>query len=127
MLVAGGAKYCPSTSAQLESLFSGLTRQQGASKNNISQAQISFEARCRKNATMDTLTESVLRDNWSDALALQRVFDEKGLWVCDSGLAADRKLSQKLKEARDIELAGGGDEDDEEKGEKEWQGVMHSK
>lgn len=124
VLVAGGAKYCPSTSAQLESLFSGLTRQQGASKNNISQAQISFEARCRKNDTMDLLTESMLRDNWSDALAVQRMLDTKGFWVCDSGLAADRKLSQKLKEARNVELAGGGDEDDEEKGEKEWQVVM---
>ena len=42
VLVAGGAKFCPSTSAQLESLFNGLTRQQGASKNNISQVQISL-------------------------------------------------------------------------------------
>ena len=53
-LVAGGAKYCPSTSAQLESLFTGLTRQQGAAKNNISQPHIAFEARCRKNTTMWT-------------------------------------------------------------------------
>jgi hypothetical protein len=121
VLVAGGAKYCPSTSAQLESLFNGLTRQQGASKNNISQAQISFEARCRKNDTMDTLTEGVLRDNWSDALAVQRVLDGKGFWVCDAGLAADRKLSQKLKEAREVELAGGGDDDDDEKDKDEWQ------
>jgi len=121
VLVAGGAKYCPSTSAQLESLFNGLTRQQGASKNNISQAQISFEARCRKNDTMDALTESMLRDNWSDALAVQRVLDAKGFWVCDAGLAADRKLSQKLKEAREVELAGGGDDDDDEKDKDEWQ------
>ena len=35
VLVAGGAKYCPSTSAQLESLFTGLTRQQGASRTAI--------------------------------------------------------------------------------------------
>ena len=39
VLVAGGAKYCPDTSAQLESLFCALTAQQGASKLNISQIQ----------------------------------------------------------------------------------------
>ena len=114
MLVAGGAKYCPSTSAQLESLFTGLTRQQGASKNNISQPQVSFEARCRKNLTMDSLTESVLCDGWSEAKALQSMLDKKGFWVCDIGLAADRSLSKKLKEQRDVELAveGGDDEND---------------
>ena len=36
VLVAGGAKYCPSTSAQLESLFNGLTRQQGAHQRTTS-------------------------------------------------------------------------------------------
>ena len=115
VLVAGGAKYCPSTSAQLESLFNGLTRQQGASKNNISQAQVSFEARCRKNDTMDGLTAAVLRDNWEDARAVQSVLYSKGFWVCDLGLAADRKLSQKLKEEREIELAAidGADEKEE--------------
>ena len=40
---------------------------------------------------------------------------------CDAGLAADRKLSQKLKEAREVELAGGGDDDDDEKDKDEWQ------
>ena len=105
VLVAEGAKFCPSTSAQLESLFNGLTRQQGASKNNISQPQISFEARCRKNDTMDSLTEHVLRDNWADAKAVQDMLEAKGFWVCDLGLAADRKLSQKLKEQREVELA----------------------
>ena len=34
------------------------------------------------------------------------MFDAKGFWVCDLGLAADRKLSQKLKEEREVELAG---------------------
>ena len=102
-------RYCPSTSAQLESLFNGLTRQQGASKNNISQAQVAFEARCGKNDTMDGLTVSILQDNWADAKAVQGVLDAKGFWVCDLGLAADRKLSQKLKEEREVELAGDGD------------------
>ena len=55
VLVAGGAKFCPTTSAQIESLFSGLTRQQGSSKLHISQQQISFEARCKKNLTMGLL------------------------------------------------------------------------
>ena len=55
VLVAGGAKYCPTTSAQIESLFNGLTRQQGSSKLHISQQQISFEARCKKNLTMGLL------------------------------------------------------------------------
>jgi DNA polymerase III epsilon subunit-like protein len=111
VLVPGGAKLCPSTSAQLESLFNGLTRQQGASKNNISQPQIAFEARCRKNDTMDGLTASILRDNWDDARAVQRMLDAKGFWVCDLGLAADRQLSQKLKEQREVELAADGDGD----------------
>ena len=111
VLVASGAKYCPSTSAQLESLVNGLTRQQGASKNNISQPQIAFEARCRKNDTMDSLTEHVLRDNWEDAKAVQNMLEAKGFWVCDLGLAADRKLSQKLKEQREVELARDSDDD----------------
>ena len=113
VLVAGGAAYCPSTSAQLESLFNGLTRQQGASKNHISQAQIAFEARCRKNTTMDSLTERALSDNWADAKAVQAVLDAKGFWVCDLGLAADRKLSQKLKEQREVELADGDGADEQ--------------
>ena len=98
-------------------------RQQGASKNNISQPQISFEARCRKNDTMDGLTTSVLRDNWSDARAVQGMLHSKGFWVCDLGLAADRKLSQKLKEQRDVELAADGDGDgvDEKDKEKTWE------
>jgi hypothetical protein len=119
VLVAGGAKFCPSTSAQLESLFNGLTRQQGASKNNISQPQISFEARCRKNDTMDGLTVSILRDNWEDARAVQSMLDAKGFWVCDVGLAADRKLSQKLKEQREVELAADGDGDGVDEKDKE--------
>jgi DNA polymerase III epsilon subunit-like protein len=121
VLVAGGAKLCPSTSAQLESLFNGLTRQQGASKNNISQAQISFEARCRKNETMDTLTAAVLRDNWEDARAVQGMLHDKGFWVCDLGLAADRKLSQKLKEEREIELAATADADGADDKEERWE------
>jgi len=67
VIVAGGAKYCPSTSAQLESEFNGLTRQQGASKLHISQPQIAFESRCGKNDTMASLTESMLRFGWADA------------------------------------------------------------
>ena len=63
---------------------------------------------------MDGLTESALRDNWSDARAVQRMLDAKGFWVCDLGLAADRKLSQKLKEEREVELAGGDDDDVDE-------------
>ena len=59
---------------------------------------------------MDSLTEHVLRDNWADAKAVQTMLDAKGFWVCDLGLAADRKLSQKLKEQRDVELAGDGDD-----------------
>ena len=120
VLVAGGAKYCPSTSAQLESLFNGLTRQQGASKNHISQAQISFEARCRKNDTMDGLTAAILRDNWEDARAVQGMLHAKGFWVCDLGLAADRKLSQKLKEEREIELAATADADGADEKEETW-------
>ena len=61
---------------------------------------------------MDSLTESILRDNWADAKAqVQRMLDIKGFWVCDIGLAADRKLSQKLKEQRENELANDGDGD----------------
>ena len=57
---------------------------------------------------MDSLTESILRSNWADALAVERMFNAKGFWVCDLGLAADRKLSQQLKEQREVELADGG-------------------
>jgi hypothetical protein len=122
VLVAGGGKYCPTTSSQLESLFNGLTRQQGASKNNISQAQVSFEARCRKNGTMDSLTVSVLRENWEDAKLVQGVLNAKGFWVCDLGLAADRKLCQKLKEQHEVELADGdGDEVDKKDKEETWE------
>ena len=64
VLVAGGAKYTPSTSAQLESMFTGLTRQQGASKHHISQIQISYESRGVKNTTLSTLTENVLSSHW---------------------------------------------------------------
>lgn len=110
VLVAGGAKYAPSTSAQLESMFTGLTRQQGASKHHISQIQISFESRCVKNTTMGGLTESVLNAGWSEAKKVQAALRTKGFWTCDPGLAADRKFAQKLKEELETE---GGDEDDE--------------
>ena len=107
VLVAGGAKYAPSTSAQLESMFTGLTRQQGASKHHISQIQISFEARGVKNETMGSLTESSLRSGWPDAKRVKESLAEKGFWRCDLTLAANRKLSQKLKEV--IEFREGDD------------------
>ena len=113
-LVAGGAKYCPSTSAMVEGFFNALTRQQGASKNNITQPQISYEARSVKNSTMEELTEHTLREEWADARALQAMFDTKGFWVCDAELAADRKLSQKLKEQREVELAADADAEEAE-------------
>ena len=68
---------------------------------------------------MDSLTESILRDNWADAKAVQRMLDTKGFWVCDLGLAADRKLSQKLKEQREVELADDGDGDGVDEKDKE--------
>ena len=105
VLVAGGAKNCPTTSAQVEGFFNALTRQQGASKTHCSQPQISYEARTVKNATIGTVTERVMGEEWADARSIQGMFDSKGFWVCDAGLAADRKLSQKLKEEREVELA----------------------
>lgn len=111
VLVAGGAKYCPTTSAQLESLFTGLTRQQGASKVHISQQQVSFESRSGKNETMASLTEKTLSDGWADAKAVKAAIDSKGFWACSIGIAADRRLSQKLNEDRKICT---GEDDNEE-------------
>ena len=108
VLVAGGAKGCPTTSAQLEGLFNSLTRQQGASKIHISQPQMSYEARCPKNETMDSLTESMLRDGWEEACAVKKVLDAKGFWACDIDVAANRKLCQKLKEEMEVEEADAG-------------------
>ena len=98
VLVAGGAKHCPTTSAQCESLFTGLTRQQGASKLHMSQQQIAFEARCRKNPTMESLSVPMLSNGWAEAKAVQHMLDTKGFWSCDVTLAANRKFGQKLKE-----------------------------
>ena len=117
VLVAGGAKYCPTTSAQLESLFTGLTRQQGASKNNITQPQISYEARCRKNRTMDSLTPNVLRDYWTEAKAVKAVLDAKGFWVCDLGLARKTRRCYSLSNCAITFLCltvGGGSEPEQE-------------
>jgi hypothetical protein len=110
VLVAGGGKYAPATSAQLESMFTGLTRQQGASKHHISQIQISFESRCVKNTTMAGLMESMLKAGWSDAKKVQIALQANGFWTCDPGLAANRKLAQKLKE--ELEMEGGDDDND---------------
>ena len=107
-LVAGGAKYCPTTSAQCESIFTGLTRQQGASKLHMSQQQISFEARCKKNPTMALLTPSMLSNGWEEAKAVQHVLDTKGFWSCDITLAVNRKFAQNLKEQ--VEINSGGDD-----------------
>jgi DNA polymerase III epsilon subunit-like protein len=109
VFVAGGAKGCPTTSAQLEGLFNSLTRQQGASKIHISQPQMSFEARCPKNETMDSLTEGMLRNGWEEARAVKAVLDEKGFWECDIDVAANRKLCKKLKEAMEVEEADSGE------------------
>ena len=99
----GGAKGCPTTSAQLEGLFNSLTRQQGASKTHISQPQISYEARCQKNETMASLTESMLRLGWDEAEEVRAMLTSKGFWACDIDVAANRKLCQKLKEEMEIE------------------------
>jgi DNA polymerase III epsilon subunit-like protein len=109
VLVAGGAKGCPTTSAQLEGLFNSLTRQQGASKIHISQPQMSFEARCPKNETMDSLTEGMLHNGWEEACAIKQVLDQKGLWSCDIDVAANRKLCKKLKEEMEVEEAESGE------------------
>ena len=109
VLVAGGAKGCPTTSAQLEGLFNSLTRQQGASKIHVSQPQMSFEARCPKNDTMDSLTEAMLRNGWEEACAVKAVLDTKGFWACDIDVAANRKLCQKLKEEMEVEEADSGE------------------
>ena len=110
VLVDGGAKYCPDTSAQLESLFTGITRQQGASKLHISQQQMSFEARCKKNPTMASITErTIASSRWAEAKALKKMLDEQGFWSCDATVAVNRKLKQKLKEGIDVE-----DDDDDD-------------
>ena len=94
-------------------MFTGLTRQQGASKqHHISQIQISFEARGVKNETMGSLTESSLRSGWPDAKRVKESLAEKGFWRCDLTLAANRKLSQKLKEVIEIRE----DDDDRDDG-----------
>jgi DNA polymerase-3 subunit epsilon len=108
VLVAGGAKYCPTTSAQIESLFNGLTRQQGNSKVHISQPQISFEARCKKNPTMELLTVPMLNNGWEEAKAAQHVLNTKGFWSCDITLAANRMFAKKLQE--EVEINAGGDD-----------------
>lgn len=112
VLVAGGAKYAPSTSAQLESMFTGLTRQQGASKHHISQIQISFESRCVKNTTLAALTESMLRAGWESAKKVKEALKAKGFWTCDVETAANRKLSQKLNECYEEVDDGDGADDD---------------
>ena len=91
----------------------GLTRQQGSSKLHISQPQMSYEARCCKNDTMDALTESMLRDGWDEAKAVKAMLEEKGFWSCDIRVAADRKFCQKLKEQMELEEAGASDEVEE--------------
>ena len=82
---------------------------------------MAFESRCGKNDTMNGLTASILQDNWEDAKDVQAMFDAKGFWVCDLGLAADRKLSQKLKEEREVELAGDVDGDGDGEVEKKYE------
>jgi hypothetical protein len=109
VLVAGGAKHCPTTSAQCESLFTGLTRQQGASKLHMSQQQIAFEARCRKNPTMESLSVPMLSNGWAEAKAVQHMLDTKGFWSCDICLAANRSLAKKQKEELEI-VEGEADE-----------------
>mmetsp|Transcript_48501 Transcript_48501/g.134475 ORF Transcript_48501/g.134475 Transcript_48501/m.134475 type:complete len:1928 (+) Transcript_48501:54-5837(+) len=106
VLVAGG---CLTTSAQCESLFTGLTRQQGASKLHMSQQQIAFEARCRKNPTMESLSVPMLSNGWAEAKAVQHVLDAKGFWSCDVCLAANRSLAKKRKEELEI-VSGATDE-----------------
>ena len=108
VLVAGGAKYCPTTSAQIESLFNGLTRQQGASKLHMSQQQISFEARCKKNPTMGLLTPAMLSNGWAEAKAVQYVLNTKGFWSCDVDLAVNRQFAKKQHEQ--VEIESGGDD-----------------
>ena len=103
VLVAGGAKYTPTTSAQCESYFNGLTRQQGASKLHMSQQQISFEARCKKNPTMGLLTPSMLSNGWEEAKAVQTVLDTQGFWSCDVTLAVNRQFAKKQNEQVEIE------------------------
>lgn len=115
VLIAGGAKYCPSDSAQCESLFTALPRQQGASKLHISQGQISFEARCIKNDTMSTLTERTLALNWNDAMCLQRMLISKGFWQNDLNLAANRREQRKLGADTDISM-----EETQDASEKEY-------
>jgi len=121
VLVAGGAKYCPTTSAQLESLFTGLTRQQGASKLHISQQQIGFEARSPKNSTMGALTVGSLRAGWEEAKAVKKVLDAKGFWSCDVTVAANRKFMQKQNEEMEVQEAGGDDDDDGVAAEPTWE------
>ena len=70
---------------------------------------------------MNGLTASILQDNWEDAKDVQAMFDAKGFWVSDLGLAADRKLSQKLKEEREVELAGDVDGDGDGEVEKKYE------
>ena len=98
VLIAGGAKYCPVTSAQLESMFTGLTRQQGASKLHISQIQISYESRSVKNGTMPALTELAIQNGWPVAKKVKCRLDQLEFWVWDLTMAANRHFRQKLNE-----------------------------
>jgi hypothetical protein len=93
-LVAGGAKYAPVNSAQLESLFTALPRQQGASKHNMTQEQMSYEARSVKNETIARLTVRVLAVAWSPAQRLKAALKNKGFWRGNVMRAARRKLEK---------------------------------
>lgn len=79
-------------------MFTGLTRQQGASKHHISQIQISYESRTVKNSTFSSLTPKLLESCWADARKAQKAIADHGFWSCDLQVAADRKLHQKLNE-----------------------------
>jgi hypothetical protein len=48
----------------------------------------------------------MLREGWAEAKAVHEVLDSKGFWSCDVSAAANRKLSQKLKEVVAVEFAG---------------------
>eukprot|EP00966_Prymnesium_polylepis_P077261 1789479-Prymnesium_polylepis.1 len=115
-LIRGGGRYRSANSGILESLFTGLTRQQGASKHHISQAQISLEARTVKNDTHLSVTPLTLQLNWKAAQRLEAALKVKSFWSVNASIAAERRDTQLLdpKAMRTVEREEGEGESSSE-------------
>ena len=84
VLVRGGVKYGEGTSTDNENGFSGVTRQCGVGKYNMTQEQMSYEICMLKNKWKDVLTvEDFEGPMWRQAGKLQKALLRGGFWDCD--------------------------------------------